>query len=41
MNGKDDGRFIQLPLVSNGKHLLKVCTKLIAGDITQVTDTPC
>jgi len=41
MNGKDDGRFIQLPLVANGKHLLKTCTKLIAGDITNVTDTPC
>jgi len=41
MNGKDDGRYIDIPMVGGHKHLLKTCTKLIAGDITQVTDTPC
>jgi len=41
MNGKDDGRYIDIPMVGGHKHLLKTCVKLIAGDITQVVDTPC
>jgi len=41
MNGKDDGRYIQLPLTTGGMHLLKVCTTLIAGTVDAVVDTPC
>ena len=41
MNGKDDGRYIDIPMVGGHKHMLKTCVKLIAGDITNVTETPC
>ena len=43
IEGKDDGRFIQLPMVDAAlqHHEVKVCLEKIAGDITQIVDTPC